>query len=541
MNSNSLARYVEATMAPETLLPLPEYGGSLQAQEDEKLAFRPLTMVEIVEGFLKTHIPRNDPRLGGEALAPVQGAVLQAMKPGLFEAMGMDDQTHDSMLRRHEERLASIQEDLADPALGDDRRTVLQQEMEEVHARMAEVKLHLEGVRQRRAAVEGLFGEIVSVVATSHESYDAFRAALAPLLGQARQMAGPRDGSGVGLFVPPSALHLVAQRSCDGDDRCGGLLGLNYVGHGFHTSALHFQEPPPPPPPVPVVRISDVVPRPDEDWNGDGTFDARHDEMLVIVNQGAGDADLTGWTLHDEVGRRFTFDGVVLVPNGVHEVYGGPADTTPPNGYSSMAGGLGLNDNGDTLWLYDAAGVVVDSISWGPVEPGTIVTPTDECDQGAVEEEACGVAGKRSRTCNHRAWSAWGECVEPVTEQDDACAVAQELSIDASGTISVDTAGATDFHNAICGGNGPERVVKLTATISGSAVITTVAEHDTVLHLRSSCSDPGTELLCDDDGGGSMQGRLDWGFEPGEAWLFVDAYGAGTGGPVTVEVTVTPR
>jgi len=413
MNSNGLARHVEAALAPATLLPLPEYAGDRQAEESDKLAFRPLTMVEIVEGFLKTHIPRNDERLGGEALAPVQGAVLQAMKPGLFEAMGMDDQTHDSMLRRHEERLASLQEDLADPELDEAQRTALNGEMEELDARMAEVELHLEGVRQRRAAVEGLFGEIVSVVATSHDSYDAFRTNLAPLLEQARQMAGPRDGSGVGLFVPPSALHLVAQRSCDGDDRCGGLLGLNYVGHGFHMSALHLQEPPPPPPAVPVVGFSEVLPRPISDWNLDGTADPRQDELVVVGNEGGGPADLTGWTIHDAVRRRFTFDGVVLQPGESHTVYGGPQGAPPPEPASSVAGSLGLNDNGDTLYLYDAAGTLMDSISWGPVEPDAVVSATDECDQGAVEEEPCGVSGTRSRPCNHHAWAAWGECVEP--------------------------------------------------------------------------------------------------------------------------------
>jgi len=543
MNSNDLAHYVDATLAPDSLQPLPEYAGDLKAEESQKLAFRPLTMVEIVEGFLKTHIPRNDERLGGEALAPLQGAVLQAMKPGLFEAMGMDDQTHDSMLRRHEERVASLQEDLEDPEIDQATREALQHDLQDVHERMAEVKVHLAGVQQRRAMVDGLFGQIVAVVATPHESYDAFRAALAPLLATARQMAGPRDGTGVGLFVPPSAMHLVAQRSCDGDVRCGGLVGLNYVGHGLHMSAVHLQEPPPPVPPVAIVRIAQVVPRPASDWNRDGDPDPRQDELVTITNEGAAAADLTGWTLHDEVRRRFTFDGITLQPGDVHNVYGGPKGGTPPDANSSLAGSLGLNDNGDALYLFDADEVVVDTIFWGPVEPDVAITPTDECDQGAVEEEACGTAGTRSRTCNHTAWSAWGACVEPVVQEDDPCTSPLELSIDTSGSIEVDTTGAQDHHGGVCGGGGgaPERVVKLTATAPVAVVIKALASHDTLLHLRSTCGDANTELACDDDSAGNMQAMLQADLEAGDSWLFVDAYGASTSGPVTVEVTATPR
>ena len=59
LNSNTLAQYVVAAIAPDFLVPMGEQTG-----ETDRLAFNPQTMAEIVEGFLRTHIPRNEPRLG---------------------------------------------------------------------------------------------------------------------------------------------------------------------------------------------------------------------------------------------------------------------------------------------------------------------------------------------------------------------------------------------------------------------------------------------------------------------------------------------
>lgn len=95
----------------------------------------------------------------------------------------------------------------------------------------------------KRVAVEALFDRIVAVVATPHESYEAFRADIAPLLAQARAVTGPRGDSGVGLFVPPSLLHIIARDTENpptGDTgwHLRGLLKLRYVGHGIPFSMM---------------------------------------------------------------------------------------------------------------------------------------------------------------------------------------------------------------------------------------------------------------------------------------------------------------
>lgn len=182
LNDNEKASLVAATLAPEDLDPAPKYAPQPEA-EGQKLAFQPMTMADIVQHFLRTHVPREQI---GEQLAPVQGQLLQAMKPGLLENMAMDQLPED------------------DP---------------------------------RRQAVDRLFGALVEVVATPHEDYDAFQQQLAPLMQQARQITGPRDDSGTGYFVPPSLLHVVAQGK-----QPGGLLGLQYVGHGIHASATYLAD-----------------------------------------------------------------------------------------------------------------------------------------------------------------------------------------------------------------------------------------------------------------------------------------------------------
>ncbi len=176
MNNNSMVKYVRFLMPPEDLKPLYTYSPDAASLAD-KLAFKPMTMADIVQQFLRTHVPREHL---GEQLAPVQGELLKQLKPGLLENMAMDGLPEE------------------DP---------------------------------RRVAVDQLFNAMVEVVSTPYGSYEEFQQAIAPLLGQARQITGPRDDSGTGYFVPPSLYHIITQGKHQ-----GGLVGLEYIGHGLHTS-----------------------------------------------------------------------------------------------------------------------------------------------------------------------------------------------------------------------------------------------------------------------------------------------------------------
>jgi len=189
LNKNERVKYVDLSLAPPDLAAMPSYSPSAAA-DAQKLAWKPMTMADILQHFLRTHVPREQL---GEQLAPVQGQLLEQMKPGVLEAMAMDQ---------------------------------------------------LPATDPKRIAVEQLFDALVAVVKKSYGSYAEFQTALEPLMQKARQMTGPRDDTGTGYFVPPSLLHVVAQGK-----HPGGLIGLKYVGHGIHWSAVSLPAAPPQPDP----------------------------------------------------------------------------------------------------------------------------------------------------------------------------------------------------------------------------------------------------------------------------------------------------
>ena len=47
---------------------------------------------------------------------------------------------------------------------------------------------------------------------------------------------------------------------------------------------------------------------------------------------------------------------------------------------------------------------------------------------------------------------------------------------------------------------------------------------DTLLHLRSACDDPASELACDDDGGPRRDARIETELEAGTYFLFMDGW-----------------
>jgi hypothetical protein len=183
LNSNPNAPLVTLALAPAGLKPAAEYAPP-GSKDDEKLAFEPMTMADIIESFMVLHFPRS---LLGENLASAQSLVFQKLQPALLEIMAMTELPP------------------SDP---------------------------------QRLAVQSLFDRIAAVVGQEYPNYASFRSALAPLLAEARQMSGPRGDNGIGLFVPPPLMHLVAK-----GHHKGGLLGLDYVGHGLHWSILDRVEP----------------------------------------------------------------------------------------------------------------------------------------------------------------------------------------------------------------------------------------------------------------------------------------------------------
>jgi hypothetical protein len=100
---------------------------------------------------------------------------------------------------------------------------------------------------------------------------------------------------------------------------------------------------------------------------GDGGVGDPHFEFIEVLNSGASNADLSGWSLWDSAIVRHVFpSGTSLAPGRAFVVYGGPRgfDAGTPNTLSASTGQLGLNNDGDTTSLRAPDGGVVDSVSY---------------------------------------------------------------------------------------------------------------------------------------------------------------------------------
>jgi len=128
--------------------------------------------------------------------------------------------------------------------------------------------------------------------------------------------------------------------------------------------------PTPEPTPVPPLVINEILADPAGDLagdaNGDGVRDGADDEFVEIVNTAGFSIDVSGWTIHDRVGVRHVFlAGTVIQPGCAIVVFGGG---TPTGDFGNCGvqvaskGGLGLNNSGDTVTLYDLRSRVVDSV-----------------------------------------------------------------------------------------------------------------------------------------------------------------------------------
>lgn len=107
---------------------------------------------------------------------------------------------------------------------------------------------------------------------------------------------------------------------------------------------------------IPKVVISAVLPNPigpepDEEW-------------IELKNLGNVPVDISGWKITDGEGWYTIPNGTVLKPGGTWRVYGRVFNPT------RSRDGLFLANSGDCVFLYDAAGALVDRCCWTK-DPGS--------------------------------------------------------------------------------------------------------------------------------------------------------------------------
>ena len=159
----------------------------------------------------------------------------------------------------------------------------------------------------------------------------------------------------------------------DSDAAWGTNTGFLTHGHDAHgnplrgtakwTNSVNFPTPTPSPTPTPTtpptprppkgqVRISEFLPRPHYDWNGDGHAD-NGDEFIELVNLGPGAVDLDNWLLDDGEGgsKPYEIPETGLLPGHVVVFFASQTH-------------IRLNDGRDTVRLFTPDGRLVDAVSY---------------------------------------------------------------------------------------------------------------------------------------------------------------------------------
>lgn len=186
----------------------------------EALAFKPFTIANILDEFVKLYFPRRDGSAHNLVAAKAQEAVLKGLIPGLLDTMGISADDENTL----KEQARAVREMIDNGAHG-------------LEPRLAAIEA---GVAKIRAAQQE-FGHTMSTAIAivreqSFPTYEDFRVELEDkVIRRAEKFVrDERDESGKGLFAPPSLFHVLAQG--DGNE---GILDMKYVGHGIHWSMVN--------------------------------------------------------------------------------------------------------------------------------------------------------------------------------------------------------------------------------------------------------------------------------------------------------------
>jgi hypothetical protein len=109
------------------------------------------------------------------------------------------------------------------------------------------------------------------------------------------------------------------------------------------------------------IVINEVLPDPNSNTNnfdtdGNGTTETG-DEFVELYNTSSNPVDISGWTLGDIIGTRFTFPSGTIVDPNTAVVVVSQYNGTPPEGFFSIGISAGVwNNTGDLIILSDDQG-----------------------------------------------------------------------------------------------------------------------------------------------------------------------------------------
>lgn len=105
-----------------------------------------------------------------------------------------------------------------------------------------------------------------------------------------------------------------------------------------------------------IIHIEADAPGSDKD-NPNG-------EWVEIGNQGNEAVQMQGYTLKDEANHIYTFGDFVVQPGATFQIYSGQGDDSRSQLYWGLFGESIWNNNGDTAFLRDAQGALIDTFAY---------------------------------------------------------------------------------------------------------------------------------------------------------------------------------
>jgi hypothetical protein len=107
--------------------------------------------------------------------------------------------------------------------------------------------------------------------------------------------------------------------------------------------------------------------------------------------------------------------------------------------------------------------------------------------------------------------------------------------------VTGDTSSSSDRFQATCAGNAQSNdlVYRLQLTRRSRVHITSTQQFDGAIYIRGDCTDPGTELACNDDSTDNRHSEVDVELDRGDYYVFVDGFSNNNQGSFTMEVEVS--
>lgn len=193
---------------------------------------------------------------------------------------------------------------------------------------------------------------------------------------------------------------------------------------------------------------------------------------------------------------------------------------------------------GTTYWLGVAGGFVVSGkpeigtftvdVNLVPIGCGdTFFNTPEQCDDGnTADGDGC------SSTCSLETLANVESCPGHAVSLTGAANETRRA------TVTVDTTGLLSNTGGICGGSGPEGILAITSDIDGLLSIKSTASHAVVLHTRTTCNDPTTEIPSASCGSGAR--NVNTPIQKNTPYyVYVDGVN-GAAGVTKLQITVTP-